>query len=274
VATFADPRRESTFNARESETDVAKLRFHPFVSRINHLSPNQGINETYTVTHKCHAKEWDPRKGGNSPWLLPNEWICANLAWFLRIDTPGFDVARSGSKDKGPKLFLTSLFRGEREVPPDLDPSVVWKALPDPCCAMLVFDILIANPDRHAGNLAVDDPDDPKTLIAFDHDQALFGNDQRRLADERDLLGFDQHFLRDVVEYNEECFKKWLGKVSSIPSEFMREVCHEPVCRKHFTRQQAREAYDFLSHRSERMYIIAKRLKGWAPRISRWPLLG
>jgi hypothetical protein len=266
--------RASCFQFSDWAIVVAKLRFSPFISRVDQLSVRQGVNETYIVTHECYAKEWDPGNGHNSPWLLPNEWICANLASFLRLDTPAFSVARKGKSAGHPKLFLSSSFSRPRDDPPDLEPKIVWDALPDLCCGILIYDVLIANDDRHPGNIGADCPTKPTTLIVFDHDQALFGSNASRLKSERDNLGMDVHFLQNVVEFREESFKKWIGRVQSIPEWFVKEICQEPVCRKHFTKRLAEDAYDFLMHRMHNMYSIVKNLKGWAPRIRSWPLLG
>ena len=47
--------------------------------------------------------------------------------------------------------------------------------LPDVCTGIVLFDVLIANCDRHDDNLVVDNDIAPREIYVYDHDIALFG---------------------------------------------------------------------------------------------------
>src|SRR3990170_1752400 len=82
-----------------------------------------------------------------------------NDAWWVHHRS----VAKGNSADSP---YLT---------PDDVVPHRCCAALPQICSGILLFDLLVANSDRHVGNLKVDDPDNPLEIDVFDHDRALFG---------------------------------------------------------------------------------------------------
>jgi hypothetical protein len=142
--------------------------WYDFTSRASWKS--SGVNDARLLTHQSIAK-WN---SDTSPYLIPNEWICGTLATFLGLPTPPFAFSRTGVKGR---RYFASLRYGKlgESLPDDTVPAVVFRKHARICTGILLFDILVANSDRHAGNLKVDSPTDPRRVWMIDHDRALCG---------------------------------------------------------------------------------------------------
>ncbi len=70
---------------------AAVPRFYNYISGERRSARNSGLNISYWLTHRSLA-----RGIKRNPYLLINEWICANLGWFLRLPIPPFALMRKG----------------------------------------------------------------------------------------------------------------------------------------------------------------------------------
>lgn len=174
-----------------------------FLSRSRWL--REGVNDAWLLTHHSVAKV----NSEDSPYLIPNEWICGRVASFLGLPIPPFALFRHGLKGK---RHFASLRFGERDsTPDDTDPGVLVAKHPKLCSGIILFDVLVANGDRHVGNLKVDDPNNPRSVWVFDHERALLGSWKgegvKRMSRLRDRLGMSggsategsRHCLLDVI---------------------------------------------------------------------------
>lgn len=103
---------------------------------------------------------------------------------------------------------------------------------------VVVFDILIANPDRHDENLLVDRVLKPSRMHVFDHDQALLGGEEEhgieRLEKLRDRLGITGssitggtgHVLLPHIRDSRHVYQ-WAERVRCIPKWFIQSVTSE-----------------------------------------------
>lgn len=121
-----------------------------------------------------YATAWHKAEWSQSPYSVFNELICGELGRFIRLPVPPFAVTYHEADGSKP-LFSSLDFNNTRDtLPPIIPESCVERVLPL-CAGILVFDIFIANRDRHDENLLADNADRPKAMHVFDHDQALLG---------------------------------------------------------------------------------------------------
>lgn len=228
-----------------------------FTARRPHAS--DGVNDAWVLTSESIAKE----NGESSPYLIPNELVCGHIANFLRLPVPPFALMRNGYSRKG--MFASLRFnRSNGDAFPD---DVNWETLVGCrrrlCTGILLFDVLVANEDRHRGNIQVDRPHDPRVVRIFDHDRALFGcfanSGEARLRNLRDRLGIsggsltggNRHCLLDRMDSNEH-FREWFDRIESIPDWFIDDVCGE-VISLGARRSEADAAADFLKYRKRNL---------------------
>jgi hypothetical protein len=176
-------------------------------------------NDAWELTHRSIAKQNSPE----SPYLIANEWIASQIACFLRLPVPPAALTRVGTGRKG--LFASLAFGGPDSEPDDVDPVACVRDLPNLCAGILFFDVLIANADRHIGNIRVDFPQAPRQIAIIDHDRALFGcwenEGAKRLSELRDRLGItggsvtgqNRHCFLDLIKTDVH-FPEWIGENS------------------------------------------------------------
>jgi hypothetical protein len=112
---------------------------------------NTGVTDTSQVTVSAVAK----CNSVDSPYFVPNEYFCGELGRFLRLPIP--PCALLSAPDHEVTQWFASLdfnYMGN-SLPPVL-PEKVVEFLPDLSTGVIVFDVLVANGDRHPANLAVD----------------------------------------------------------------------------------------------------------------------
>jgi len=236
---------------------------------------NPGVNDAWVLTSQSIGKENSPE----SPYLLANEWICGRIAQFLCLPIPPFAMMRR----PGMRGMFASLRFGKGDQPPsDCDPEILARAQPRISTGIVLFDALIANSDRHVGNLYVDRPSRPRRVIIFDHDRAMFGSFDRygirRLTEMRDRLAMSggsrsggwRHCLMDYLETSEH-FSEWIDRIAQVPEWFIRHTCGE-LNGLNIEPEELEAAIDFLIYRRDRMWLIVNENRDEFPRISSWGL--
>ena len=114
------------------------------------------------------------------PYRFANELVCGRLAQFLLLPMPPFGFTYFGGQ-RGvnlPKglMFSELDFDYERRTPVMPEIAACIEFLPELCAGILLFDIFVANWDRHLGHLWCDSLLKPTRLMIYDHDLALFGS--------------------------------------------------------------------------------------------------
>lgn len=143
---------------------MARVRRPHVYEAVAWKSPAPGASDTRKVDLKGFAKLNSPA----GPLCVANEYICSHLAARIGLPVPPGAVIRTDTGD----LAWTTLSFTATPLPP-IDPAIVAARVPALATEVVVFDILIANTDRHAGNLAFMSAD--RRLEVFDHSHALLG---------------------------------------------------------------------------------------------------
>lgn len=239
--------------------------FYPFRSRRRFASG--GVNQDQTWWVKCEGV--GKQRSADNPYLFANEWIAGCIAQFLRLPIPPFTLMSKCSKRTA--MFCSYSFQGD-STPSDVDPVTLIKLHPFICAGITVFDIFVANPDRHGGNLKVDNKAKPKDFFIFDHERALFyiyaNEGIQRLNDRANRLGItdgadsadEWHCLMEHLESLAD-IAEWVRRVESIPDWFIEATCEE-VWKHGITRAETNAVIAFLKDRQSRISTLISENKG------------
>lgn len=244
---------------------------------LDEVAKPGGVNRGWTATTKSYAKRGSARLDPN-PYLIANEWIAACIGHALRLPVPPFSLLRRHTE----KVLFSTLHFSKDSIPDDVAPSVLWRDMPELTTGVLLFDIFIANYDRHNGNIKVDDRAHPKRLFVFDHDKAVLGEDcsegavSRRFSSLEKRLGTSGgavsrgrgNCLLEAVESTEH-FGVWIEAISEIPDRYLREICFE-VVDFGITVELADLAYNFLKERKRVLDDILRNNRDAFTQIAQW----
>ncbi len=219
--------------------------------------------------------------GPDAPYCLPNEIVCAELGRFLRLPVPPCALVRPPGPGH-PVWFASLDFNLTGESLPPVDPGQCYAALPRECAGVLLFDLLVANGDRHAENLAADYSAKPARLAVFDHSHALFGatagGGVERLAGLRGRLGMsggafsrgDRHCLLDTLTDDKD-FAGWLERIRCIP-DFLIDELTEDVGGYGVAPGERQAVREFLRLRRESLPEILQNYRTEFTAIKQWSL--
>ncbi len=255
------------------------LRVYPYRSRRRFEAAGRSgrVNEEQTWAVKTEAigkSQWE-----ESPYLIANEWISANITQFLRLPVPPFAIVRKKRRDTA--MFISYSYDGDTK-PDDVEPAILYRNFPNECAGVVVFDILIANCDRHGGNMKVDKPSNPKDFYIIDHERSLFyvheGEGLNRLRSREDRLGIadgpestdDYHCLLELLD-SVEHVRAWAAKVESLPDWFIEDVC-EDMWKVSINRRECDCVKDFLKRRRDNIRRLIFDNKSRFPAIRTWQL--
>jgi hypothetical protein len=212
-----------------------------------------------------------------SPFCIPNELISAALGTFLGLPIPPFTVTHFNRR-----AYFSSLnFNPDKHDLPRILADICITRFPRLCTGILFFDVLIANEDRHDENVAVDNVADPKQIVVYDHERAMFGgtgslSGLERLHALKDRLGITggpvtggtrSCFLTAIntLEY----FNEWRLRVLDIPDWFIEDICNAAVGLG-IDKSEAREAKEFLVYRKRNIVRIIQSCGDLNPAIAEW----
>lgn len=111
--------------------------------------------------------------------MVVNEYVAWRLANAVGLPVP--PGALLGNHSSGDVGWVTLSYLPSHRFLPPVDPAPVVAAFPELAAGVVVFDYIIANLDRHAGNLAIVNgpvlaaggPQPAERLEVFDHSHAL-----------------------------------------------------------------------------------------------------
>lgn len=246
----------------------------------------RGVNDAWLVQTMSLGKEGSA-PDDDHPFLVANEYIAGCFAAVLRLPFPPFALMRSAN---GKGMFTTLHVNPKKDAPPrDSKPKRLLEADARLCTGIILFDVLIANIDRHAGNILVDNPDSPKETFLIDHDRAVFahlgdGDETKRFnflsnrlglnGREADCgLGANPHCLVRILNTAEH-FDHWFGWIQAIPDQFIKAVCDE-IVGLNITAEQAALAAQFFIDRKRRIVDLVMDNKTEFPKIGKrsWALI-
>ncbi|MCE9547879.1 MAG: hypothetical protein K8T25_20600 [Planctomycetia bacterium] len=248
-------------------------RSFPYASR-RRFDRTEGVNDAFTVKVNGIGK-------GNigSHFVIANEWISACLGTFLRLPIAPFSIM--GKNDPRTKMFVSVSFEGD-STPKHAIPDRLASQHPNLATGIIVFDVLIANNDRHSRNLKVDHPQRPKRVYVFDHDRSLFFIEPQRGVERLRTLenalgisagalsGGNRHCLIDSIKTSAH-FPGWLARVQDIPDWFIESICDE-AADTGLTIDETAEAKTFLKYRRDHIGELISQHKTDFTAIRTWPL--
>jgi hypothetical protein len=151
------------------------------------------------------------------------------------------------------------------------------------CAGIVVFDIFVANCDRHKGNIKVDNPAKPSIIRLIDHERALFYKDAKdgikRLKSRADRLGiadgmdsaFEWHVLVELID-SADNLSHWVRRVKDIPDWFLESVCRE-VKSLALTEWEFHAVVAFLKERRDKLGQLILDNRTRFPKVKQWPLI-
>jgi hypothetical protein len=231
-----------------------------------------------------YVEAWHKRPHDASPYCIANEFICGEIGRFLQLPIPAFGITVSSESE----YFFTSLnfnFGRTEEIPP-IQPDLTWEHLPRLCTGVLLFDILVANCDRHDKNLAVDSVMEPKSLLVFDHDQALFGGgdpnlrgnprldavENRLAVSNGTVTGGNRHCLLDQMNTALHV-DEWLSRIHSLPEWLLNTIC-DTARTYGLSSDESKRAASFLNHRKLNIDLLLKSCYSEFSNVSDWSWKG
>lgn len=241
----------------------------PQVYRVEQWGPAAGgASGTRHVTILGYAKE----NSAAAAYCTANEFICSRLGQVLSLPIPpGAIVEGSGTASKA---WVTLSFSA---VPlPPVDPASVVAAFPTMAAELVVFDILIANPDRHTGNLAL--MHSPNRLEVYDHSHALLGTTAgdgvARLRGVSADLGIGGHCLAAALTDGDAIARAVDNVRNTIRDLDARRICTEAgLLDIGLSPAEAREVAEILNQRRRELGDLVSRNKAAFPNVHSWPAL-
>lgn len=238
-------------------------------------TPVGGASDTRVVHLKAFAK----LNTATTPFVVANEYVASRLGLRLGLPLPPGTLIEP-EQASGPPAWVTVAF--SKDEPPPVDPVEVVQRAPDLAAGVAVFDLLIGNFDRHAGNLRLSG----QRLDVFDHSHALFGVDGDPVAN---LQTLREQFALDGptlwgVQWNRHCLidhltdvgsmQDWVSDVKDqLKDRFLRQVADEVAAIRVGINSAAADALvEFLSYRRDNLNEMLKNNQQEFPQIAQWGL--
>jgi hypothetical protein len=160
------------------------------------------------------------------PYLLVNEAVCAAIADALQLPIPAFSTIVLDNQ------VWFGLEKKEPKVPYTLENLLSCVNL-DQVPGILVFDVLVCNPDRHPGNAVLhryQESPPALTLWIIDHSHALVGT-RRSVSALVATMHSTSRFLRlphhrEVLQRRSQ-FDPFVDRVEAIDSTLLDEIMGE-----------------------------------------------
>jgi hypothetical protein len=210
----------------------------------------QGATGTYYVELAGYAKRNSPQQ----PYLVANEYVASRIGQLLGLPVPPGAIIEG--QQAGERGWVTLAFAELKDQLPPANPSEVVKDLPQLAAGVFVFDLLIANTDRHPGNLSY--LPSRKRLDVFDHSHALFGNQlgqiPAHLRSLQDDFAVDGHCLLGLLSQPGDILGRVDDAERRVGDIFLREICREVgAAGVGVTPIEATRLFNFLRHRRDNL---------------------
>lgn len=218
-----------------------------------------------------------------APYCVANEYVCAELARYLRLPVPPSGILHA--PDHEIKTWFGSMnFNINRDNLPPVNGAECVKELGHLSVGLLLFDVLIANSDRHWKNISVDFEQTPPAMRVFDHSHALFGIVKREgaarlkrmetrlgiTATQEQTQGNNRHFLLDCG-LDTRMFPHWFERIASIPPFAIEDICRSAVGIG-IDELESKTAIEFLSDRRKRIRDLINANRSEFKGIKTWDL--
>ncbi|HEY0016241.1 MAG TPA: HipA family kinase [Longimicrobium sp.] len=224
--------------------------------------------ETFRTEAGIYAKMDTP-----PPFAVANEYIAAELAQHIRLPMPPHFCAYIKRTTRPVFCSLSATLAGAK-LPP-IDPIIAMAEAPDLCAGVLLFDIWIANDDRHRRNISYQRERPPHKLTIFDHSHSLFyyTDYRRRHAGKLGIIGQfgARHCLLDVLP-NPDYFDKWVARIKNVNNDYVKEILSNADSLG-LPKHVQRDGYDYLLHRRDNIDALVRENKKLFRGVTDWGLL-
>ncbi len=215
--------------------------------------------------------------GPSAPYCLANEVVCADLGRVLGLPVPPYTIielpVKQPDRPQPVKAFSSLDFNLQGVALPPVNPVECVRLLPDLCTGLILFDILVLNGDRHAGNLNLDTTGHPR-LTVFDHSHALLGTTAgqaaQHLAGVGATIGIGGQCLLAHLTTDQH-MQKWLGRIEQIP-DFMIDDLATAATDLGCSGDEATALASFLKARRSNIRQIIQAHQASFPGIAQWSL--
>lgn len=235
----------------------------------------EGVTDAIMVQVRAYAKS-----NAALPYNNANESICSALGRVLGLPIPPHGFVFKPSEPASPMFASLDFNIDLAKLPPLTNPAKLATDLPDITTGLVLFDIWIGNPDRHAKNLNVDFSTTPPRLFVFDHGHALLGyaggQGVLRLTTLEDRLastggsktGQHRHCLLDHLA-TADYFEKWIDRIKAVPTFLIQDLCQQAM-ELGIAPEEARAAERFLLVRQGEFKELIMRNKQEFSGIKDW----
>jgi hypothetical protein len=216
---------------------------------------------------------------GEVPYCVAGEYICAQVGRFLGLPVPPCGLMTVPGEDT--TWFASLDFNLKEDSLPPVDAKKCVDLCPGSSAGVLLFDILVANPDRNEKNLSLDRSVQPCQLSVFDHGHALFGNlagkgefrlrrlqNELGITDEPPTEGVVRHCLLDLVP-SAKLFAPWVERIAAVPDFLIDDLC-DAVVGCPITTAEAAAAKRFLKHRRSNLKSIIQAKQAQFVAVNDW----
>lgn len=236
------------------------------------------VTDSATGVMEVEIKGYAKRSSLEWPFNVANEFLGSQLA--NRIGGLPVPVGVVVPSESGGLAWASIAFSSDK--PPKVDPAQAIKDIPHEASGVTVFDILVANQDRHSGNLRY--AASRKQLYAFDHSHALLGVDpdaEAHMAAIKDDFVIhkqqpNKHCLLDALESPQDLMW-WVDEIkTAVTRRFLERLCKEAHRLDLGVDKSTSEAlFAFLSHRRDnlRKLVLDNSKEFSAISESDWPML-
>lgn len=205
---------------------------------------NDGVSASVNVGVATIAKTSNTKE----PNIVINELACNLIARSLFLPCPPGILLDHG----GDTYFCSMNFNLAGQALPPIPVSTVLSNHPRLCWGIILFDILMMNPDRHRRNLAYDRTSD--RLQIFDHSRAflpLTADIDSIISSNLGKLGLRAHCLQSEIT-TMDGFDFWSKRIKALP-DFAIDETVSAICKVGFPHDKSNTAAGFLKSRRDQI---------------------
>ena len=194
------------------------------------------------------------------PLVVASEFVCYMLAQAILLPIPpGFIV----DLNLEPHYVSLNFNLAGMTLPP-ADAVLIATNHPELAAGIVLFDVWVANSDRHSQNIHFDQTSD--RIEIFDHSHASLLNDAADLAIRTTQLAIGGHCLASELR-SVAGITSWSERISEVPEFYIRAAVEE-AAEIGLPADRIAPCLDFLLERRTRLVTLMKDNRGAFPRIN------
>ena len=163
------------------------------------------------------------KANANEPNIVINELFCNLIARSLFLPCPPGALLENG----GEHYYSSLNFNLAGQALPPAPITQIAANFPEICWGVILFDVLVMNPDRHNKNLSFDRT--TNVIQIFDHSRAFLpckSNIDTAIKDNNGKLGFSGHCLKNEIS-TMNGFDYWTNRIKILPDYVIEESVTE-----------------------------------------------